>query len=147
MRKRDVNTLIIIVGRAASVLLLCLGILLLGACRSAPSAAEDLRITIDQVDFAPDSPVVGDAIISLRVLREGVPLPGATVALRGDMTHAGMQPVERSGVTAADGVARIPFTWTMGGDWIVSLRITAPDGGLRTGRFEMVVSGEGAPGS
>jgi hypothetical protein len=133
--------------RTAGALLFCLAALLMAACRPGNSTAEDMRISIDQVDFDPDAPTVGDATISLRVLREGVPLSGATVALRGDMTHAGMQPVERTATTGSDGIARVPFTWTMGGDWVVSLRITAPDGGVRTGRFEMVVSGEGAPGS
>ena len=61
--------------------------------------------------------------------------------MRGDMTHAGMQPV--SGVaeqgTGSNGEYRVPFYWTMGGDWIVTVNVKLVSGETYTKTFDFTV--------
>ena len=44
------------------------------------------------------------------------------------MTHAGMAPVLASDKTDAQGKLSLPFKWSMGGDWIVTVTVTLADG-------------------
>ena len=63
------------------------------------------------------------------------------MAARGDMSHAGMAPVIASSEDDADGVYRIPFEWTMAGDWFVDVTVTLADGREVVQRFDLSVSG------
>lgn len=60
-------------------------------------------------------------------------LTDATVALEGNMNHAGMVPVFSASVRddadgAADGRYTVPFEFTMLGDWIIGVDIIQADG-------------------
>lgn len=120
-------------------LLAVLTLLLLAACNGTSGSTEDTSITVDVVSIAPDPLIVGPGEVVLNVRRNNAALAGATVVVTGDMTHAGMAPVEASGLTGDDGLARVPIEWTMGGDWVVRLRVTAPDGAVRTGQFNLEI--------
>jgi hypothetical protein len=56
------------------------------------------------------------------------------------MNHAGMVPVLGSGQTDADGLVRVPFEWTMGGDWIVTITAALSDGTSASQTFDFSVA-------
>ena len=68
----------------------------------------------------------------------GKPIEGATVDVRGDMSHAGMQPV-MAVATGAGGNYSADFEWTMAGDWIVTVTAALPDGRTATRQFDLTV--------
>ena len=113
---------------------------LLMGCRqtatSQPEAGLDIRI-----DAAPDPAEVGEATLLIAISDEdGNPVTDATIDVRGDMTHAGMVPVIREDISGNEnGVYDVPFEWTMGGDWLVDVTATLPDGSARTERFAYTV--------
>jgi hypothetical protein len=70
----------------------------------------------------------------------GQALEVAQIAVRGDMTHAGMAPVlGEAAQPDDDNVYRVPFEWTMGGDWILTVDVTLADGRTASQRFDFVV--------
>lgn len=70
----------------------------------------------------------------------GNPIEGASVAIRGDMNHAGMVPVESRADFQGDGIYTADFEWTMAGDWIVTVTATLPDGRVKTGVYPFTVA-------
>ena len=59
---------------------------------------------------------------------DGTLVTDATVSLEGNMNHAGMAPVLGDGVKddadgTLDGSYRMPFAFSMAGDWIVTVSI------------------------
>lgn len=113
-----------------TLLILFLLLTLVGCRESAqptPTAAPDApRLTL-AVD--PDPPAVGDAALVIALTDPaGQPIDGAQITVRGDMNHAGMQPVFGLSAGSESGVYRVPFRWTMGGDWIVTITAVLPDG-------------------
>lgn len=60
----------------------------------------------------------------------------AIVSIKGDMTHAGMQPVLGETSTATNGIYSIPYEWTMAGDWIITIDVTFADGTHTSQRFD-----------
>ena len=73
----------------------------------------------------------------------GSPIDDAYLAVKGNMTHAGMVPVlaEVDG-GGENGVYSIPFEWTMAGDWVVTVDIQLADGTKAQKRFDMAVQFE-----
>jgi hypothetical protein len=67
-----------------------------------------------------------EAVIILT--RNGMPVSGAILEVEGNMTHAGMEPIFVSATEVAPGEYRAPLEWTMGGDWLLTIRGTLPDG-------------------
>lgn len=90
------------------------------------------------------SPIVGTDEIVLRVTddQSGAPISDAYLSVKGDMTHAGMVPVLSSAKAGIDGNYAIPFEWTMGGDWILTVNVLLPDGALIERNFNLVVDGD-----
>lgn len=122
-------------------LLLFLLVFVLAACGSrASQQPDDSGISMD---LTAESTEVGKT--TLRITLEdaqGTPINDATLDVKGDMTHAGMVPVLANDVTnGQDGVYEIPFEWTMGGDWIVTVEATLADGRTISRRFDLTVSG------
>ena len=105
-------------------------------------SAEDVEIALAVED---ENLSVGEATLVVTVTDEDDnPVTDATVEVRGDMDHAGMVPVIPEPVTEnEDGVYRIPFEWTMGGDWIVIVEVTLTDDTVAAQEFEYVISGDG----
>lgn len=75
---------------------------------------------------------------------DGNPVNDATVDIKGDMSHAGMQPVlGESSSSNGEGMYMIPYEWTMAGDWFVTVNVTLADGTVGSERFDFNgISGE-----
>ena len=129
-------------------LLLIVLILLLTGCRQSaqPTPTPDLGATPEpdiRIDMAvePSPPTVGEATLVVRLHSPtGDPIAGAQIRVRGDMNHAGMRPVLGDAVETETGVYRVPFEWTMGGEWIVTLDVTLNDGQHFLREFTMSVT-------
>ena len=108
-------------------LILLLPALILFACRANPTTTSNLTISLEIADSAP---AIGEETTILVTLSDSAnaPINDATVNLRGDMTHAGMMPVTGSATSGTDGVYEIPFAFSMGGDWIITVEATLADG-------------------
>ena len=122
------------------ILLLGLLAVLLGGCRATPpeTLTDDLDITV-QLD--PDPPQIGDAVLLVTISNaQGEPIDDARINVRGDMNHAGMRPVLREVENGQDGVYRIPFEWTMGGDWLLDVEVTLADGVIARRRLNYTVT-------
>ncbi len=118
------------------VLLLLLGSGCARASQQVDSA--DVQISLTAIPFPPH---IGESRLVVQVAdRAGRPIDDARLLIKGDMTHAGMEPVlaEMDG-GAEDGVYNIPFEWTMAGDWVVTVDVQLPDGSRAEERFDMAV--------
>jgi len=92
------------------------------------------------VTAQPESTAVGETMLTVTLTdANGQPVSGATVQVRGDMSHAGMTPVLRTGMPAEPGVYSVPFEWTMAGDWIVTVDFTLADGRSGTETFDFSI--------
>lgn len=111
------------------------------ACRQEtqeqPSENTQINLTVEQTQQE-----VGQSVLIVHVLDgDGSPINDANLEVKGDMTHAGMVPV----LTQMDGGGeagryKIPIEWTMGGDWIVTVMATLPDGRSAEKRFDLQVT-------
>jgi hypothetical protein len=116
------------------VLLMCLV-----GCR--PSEATNTSTANLSLVLDPATPTVGEATLMITLLdATGKPIDNAQLDIRGDMTHAGMLPVIRNSDTSSDGVYRVPFEWTMSGDWFVEISATLPDNTTLKQTFEYTVA-------
>lgn len=113
-----------------------------GCQRASQQAAGDrvpeiaASLTID-----PDPALVGPADLTVTLAdASGLPVDGASVSLKGDMSHAGMQPVLAEATGGASGVYQAQWMWTMAGDWIVTVTATLPDGRTLVRRFDLAVA-------
>ncbi|MCC6805354.1 MAG: FixH family protein, partial [Anaerolineae bacterium] len=106
------------------------------------ASTPDTTVQAAQIDLIidPTPAAVGDASLLVMVTRDGAPLADAPVAVRGDMNHAGMRPVLGEATTDADGKAIIPFRWSMGGDWVVTITVTLPDSSEVSQEFDVSVA-------
>lgn len=118
-------------------------VMLAVACSPSATPTPETTVQAAQIDLAfdPDPPVMGDASLVVMVTRDDAPLADAPVSVRGDMNHAGMRPELGEATTDADGKATIPFEWSMGGDWIVTVSVTLPDSSEVSQEFPVSVSG------
>ncbi len=103
-------------------------------------SSDDTRISLVAPLFPPPA---GDGHLAFRVTDAGdQPIDTATLQIRGDMTHAGMLPIEATATADEDGVYRTPIRWTMAGDWIITVEATLSDGRRATQSFNVTVTGE-----
>ena len=110
------------------LLLLVLAALSIAGCRG--GEAPDGTVLTMTLAMSPTPPGVGPArlIITLHD-STGAPVDGATVSVEGNMSHAGMVPVFGSALEGEPGTYTISdFTFTMAGDWILTLEAALPDG-------------------
>ena len=122
-------------------MLLFVPLLLLGGCRQSQSGGTaDLTIEL----ISPLFPSLdGSREMSVRVIDvAGQPVNDAQIDIKSDMTHAGMTPVQAEAQNGIDGIYTVPFTWTMAGDWIVTVRATLPDGTWAEQQFDLSVTAE-----
>lgn len=89
----------------------------------------------------PQPLAVGETTLIVTLLDgDGSPLDGAALIVHGNMDHAGMDPVNREVRQSLNGEYRVPFEWTMGGGWIVTVTARLPEnGGQLTETFEYFV--------
>lgn len=110
---------------AFGVLGLCAGLFLAG-CQRRPEARDGVSV---EHEINPQPPRVGTARVALRVRdAAGRPVSGARVTLEGNMAHAGMRPVFAEASESEPGRYESALEFTMGGDWVVLVRLTLPDG-------------------
>jgi hypothetical protein len=123
----------------SAILLQFFSVLLVG-CRGEGEMG-DPSLVLD-VAISPTPPAVGPArlIITLED-SAGAPVEGARIVVEGNMSHAGMVPVLDTAVAEEPGRYGISdFTFTMAGDWVLSLEAILPDGRtVRTSRGTNVV--------
>ncbi|MDT8304787.1 MAG: FixH family protein [Anaerolineae bacterium] len=119
--------------------LLILLIAAVSACARASDApaSDDVNITLQ---LLPEPAVVGEATVIVTLADAvGNPIEDATVHVKGDMNHAGMVPVLAEADQGLGGMYEMPFEWTMGGSWIVTVEATLADGTTATRRFDVSV--------
>ncbi len=132
----------------ASRLVTCLTLAGLGAlvgCRG-DLPEDDLPVEV-RLETAPTPPIVGPTRLVISIDDSiGVPIPDAAVEVEGRMDHAGMAPVRGTADPADAGQYVVPeFDFTMGGDWILRIRITLPDGREAVRDRELRVVSGGPP--
>lgn len=125
------------------VLPLLLLLPLLVACGSDEEASATASV---QITLLPGQNA-NELQVQLRDLAQA-PITDATVALEGNMNHAGMVPVLVDPVRddadgATDGIYRLPFQFSMLGDWIVTVTATLADGSEATKDIEVTVTDGG----
>ncbi len=101
--------------------------MVLAACRGQSAAAGNVQIDLR---ISPNPPAVGRSEVIVRLADAGgKSLEGATVEVEGNMTHPGMVPVLARAEEVGGGryVVR-DFAFTMGGDWILTVRAVLPSG-------------------
>jgi hypothetical protein len=101
-------------------------LLYLPGCRKSQELAPELVI---EHEIAPQPPRVGPTTITLRVAdASGRPQDMTQVSLEGNMTHAGMRPIFSEATEVEPGRYQAPLEFTMGGDWVILINLTLPDG-------------------
>lgn len=105
----------------------------------AQTQAADGQITLNVAQKT-----VGPAQVDITVADpQGRPVSGAAVQLRGDMTHAGMQPVITTLQDLGNGQYRsADFEFTMAGDWVLTVQAEMPDGAVVERMFTIPGVGE-----
>jgi hypothetical protein len=118
---------------------------LIAACRQSARPVETTAGVEIALEIEPQPPTVGAATLRVIVTdAEGNPVEDASVDVRGDMDHAGMVPVlGAADASGGDGRYVVPFEWTMGGDWIVTVTVTLPGGETATEEFTLTVGSNG----
>ncbi|MCB0200905.1 MAG: FixH family protein [Caldilineae bacterium] len=130
--------------RSFILLILALGLALtLSACQRASQqidtgASSGIAMTLA---VNPDPATVGQAQVTVTINdASGQPVSGAAVAIKGDMSHAGMMPVLADATEDGAGVYRTDLEWTMAGDWIVTVTATLADGQTVEQQFDLSVA-------
>jgi hypothetical protein len=125
-----------------TLLALALVVLSTGCQRASQQTPADQAPEISAIlVFDPEPALVGPATLSVQLSdANGAPVEGATVSLKGDMSHAGMQPVLADAAETTAGVYEAQWVWTMSGDWFVTVTATLSDGRTLVRRFDLTVS-------
>lgn len=124
------------------ILALLVSLTLAGCGRTSQQADQATDVNIG-LSVNPDPPGVGATRLGVSVTgADGAPIEGARLQIRGDMSHAGMQPVLAEVTGGQGGRYETPFEWTMGGDWIVTVTAALPDGRTATRQFNYTVEGD-----
>lgn len=120
---------------AMALLLLAAGC---GERQSQQESSGEVTITLEAQSLA-----VGPTTLVITLTdKNGDPVDDAVLSVRGDMAHAGMMPVLADGKgDGAGGVYTVPFDWTMGGDWIVTVEAALADGSNAKQEFDLTVEG------
>ena len=106
--------------------LLLLVTLPLTACQKAENDLPDVSVDLA---VSPDPPQVGPTTVTVTLSdADGKPIGEAEMKLEGTMTHAGMVPVFADATETEPGRYEATLEFTMGGDWIIIVRATLPDG-------------------
>jgi hypothetical protein len=124
--------------KTVKILWVVIFFLLLTACggrNSQQTNDADIRVIV-----AVGSTKVGQTSLLVTVTdAAGTPIGDATVSVKGDMSHAGMVPVLADATGGDNGVYEMPFEWTMGGDWVITVEVKLPDGRSTTQQFNFTI--------
>ncbi|NPV65899.1 MAG: FixH family protein [Anaerolineae bacterium] len=121
--------------------LLALMLLVAAGCGQVAAEVQPVNDLAIELVVEPSPPAAGEATLIITVTdASGTPIDGAIVRAHGDMDHAGMESVDGQTAESTAGVYRVPFTWTMGGGWILDVTVALPNNrGSVTRRFELFV--------
>jgi hypothetical protein len=135
-----------IVNRTASLLMAILLLPAVAACGAGgeQATADDIQITLTA---SPPGETTSYLVVHLTG-PDDQPVTDATVTVEGNMNHAGMVPVLADPVRddadgTVDGSYRIPFQFTMLGDWIITVSVERPDGSEVEQNIEVTVGDQG----
>jgi len=121
-----------------TVLLLTLSVAGCGRIqRPAPATDDGYSVTLVS---EPAQSGVGTGMLIL-TLRDSAnkPVEGATLEVIGNMSHAGMVPVNGVMQSAVGGEYRVSMEWTMSGDWYIDITFRTRDGAEVSRRFPIRV--------
>lgn len=114
-------------------------VLLLTACNgrnSQQSDESDITMTV-----VAETTTVGNTTLTITLTDPtGAGIDNAELTIKGDMSHAGMQPVLANTSGGQSGIYNVPFEWTMGGDWIVTVDAMLADGRSLSRQFDFSIS-------
>ncbi len=101
------------------------------------TSSDDLKLGLR---IEPEPPAVG-ATVLIATLEDadGFPVDGARLMLHGDMDHEGMTQIDLETSESLGGEYRIPFEWTMGGGWFLTLTARTPAGAQVSETFTFFV--------
>ncbi|MBZ0283824.1 MAG: FixH family protein [Anaerolineae bacterium] len=100
-----------------------------------PQADVDIAIRVE-----PEPLTVGKSTLIITLTDSSDShVDGAKLQIQGNMDHAGMTPVNRETSESSNGEYHVPFEWTMGGGWIVTVTAELPNGGEANDTFEFFV--------
>jgi hypothetical protein len=125
------------------ILFFSVGVLLLvgsGCARASRQVSpEKAQITLTTIPYPP---ILGKSRLVIQITDSaGVLVNDAALDIKGDMTHAGMVPILAQVVGGGeDGTYNVPIEWTMGGDWIINVQATLPDGTTTSEQFDLRVT-------
>lgn len=115
-------------------------VLVLTACGSqakATTSSADFNLA---VRTEPETLAVGETtLIVTLTTTKGAAVDGATLNIHGDMDHQGMAPIDLETHDSSNGEYRVPFEWTMGGGWIVTVTARMLDGNETSKEFKFFV--------
>lgn len=130
----------LIVSSRIMILALLVALVILAGCRQRNSISNASETGQISLTVEPSPPNIGEAVLIVTLQDErGDPIQASLVQVRGDMSHAGMAPEFGKVETADEGEYRIPFEWTMGGDWILTITATLSNGEIIEDTFEFTV--------
>jgi len=79
--------------------------------------------------LSPQPPHEGQATVTVDLTgQDKKPVTGATVHIKGNMSHPGMKPVFGEGKEVSPGRYQAPLEFTMGGDWFLLIDVKLADG-------------------
>lgn len=118
-----------------------------GSNNSSDGETTDLQIMV----MAPAEGLDAESLVVAVLDQAGEPVSDAKVGIEGNMNHAGMVPVMAAPVSddadgAADGHYQLPFSFSMLGDWILTITVEQADGSTITKNIELTVGEEGITG-
>ena len=104
-------------------------------CRAAPAEGSTVQVRLEVLT----PHVVGPATVEVKLTNpDGQPVEGASVTVRGDMTHGGMAPEIVKLRSASPGVYRTEeFNFTMAGEWTLKVQAELPGGAKVERSFEI----------
>jgi hypothetical protein len=124
--------------------LIILSVLLTAGCSRVSQETETTGVQVELVE--PLFPAaVGKETLNIRVFAaDNQPIDNAKINVRGDMTHAGMVPILAETENGDKGLYQVPIEWAMGGDWILTVQVTLPDGTVVEKTFPRTIANDPA---
>jgi len=115
-------------------------IILVPACgRIQTGQEQDSEVSIE-LTVEPAQPAAGPAQLIITLTdQNGQPIDNAVLEIEGNMTHAGMVPVFAQTTDGENGRYVVPFEWTMGGDWTLTVGVLLEDGRTISREFPVTV--------
>lgn len=114
-------------------------IILVPACGRIQTGQEQDSAVSIELTVEPIQPAAGPTQLIITVTENGQPIDNAALEIEGNMTHAGMVPVFAQTTGGKNGRYVVPFEWTMGGDWTVTVDVSLEDGRTISREFPVTV--------